>query len=1033
MPQLNLKPTHKLITNYYKALAESGQLSLLHEGAVAPHFAVLLRACAAPLGWTLQEQYPLPRPGQHPIRLDGALLDAFSLRHGVWEAKDRDDDLEQEARAKFRAGYPQDNILFQNPTRALLYQDGRVAFDGDITDPEQLVAALKQFFAYEPPHYEQWQEAVAEFKDKVPELAQSLLALIEKERRENKRFVAAFDDFAEMARQAINPNIATQAVEEMLIQHLLTERIFRRVFNNPDFAQRNVIAREIERVITALTSRSFSREAFLGRLDRFYGAIEATAATISDYREKQSFLNTVYEQFFQGFSVKVADTHGIVYTPQAIVDFMVRSVDDILRREFGKADGLASPGVAILDPFVGTGNFILRVMRQMPRSRLAEKYRADLFCNEVMLLPYYIASMNIEHEYYELTGEYEPFEGLSLVDTFELAESRQLPLFVKENTQRVQRQKDAPIFVVIGNPPYNAHQVNENDNRKNRAYPVIDGRVAKTYAADSRATNKNALSDPYVKAFRWAADRIGDEGVVAFVTNNGFLDGIAFDGMRDHLARDFDALYVLDLGGNVRRNPKLSGTTHNVFGIQVGVSVILLIRRGQGQRAGRVYYARTDETARREEKYAYLEAAEDWRGVEWREMQPDKRHSWLTEGMQGDYESFLPLGSKETKADATLPSVFALFGNGVKTNRDTWAYSFNREALADNVRRMIDFYNEHVHRRQHVPGNIDPDSFVVYDDREISWSEGLKMNLSRGMLASIDLKKIRKGLYRPFVSQYLYFDRQFVERVYQFPRFLPKGESEENAVICVPGSGNRMDFACLISAGIVPLDLAFEKAQCFPFYTYDEDGRDVGIANRRENITDWALARFRQIYGDETISKWDVFHYTYGLLHHPTYRERYAANLRRELPRIPFVRDFQALAEAGARLAELHVHYEQQPEYPLQRIENPDARLNWRVTKMKLSKDRTQLVYNDFLTLGGIPPQVYDYRLGNRSALEWVIDQYRVTTDKRSGITNDPNRADDPQYIVRLIGQVVAVSVETAVIVAGLPALEIIGGEGNGV
>ncbi len=308
MPVLNLKPTHKIVTNYYKALAQSGQLSLLHEGAVAPHFAALLRACAAPLGWSLQEQYSLPRKGQHPIRLDGALLDPFSLRHGVWEAKDRDDDLEKEARAKFKQGYPTDNILFQSPARALLYQDGRVVADEDITDPERLVEVLKLFFGYEPPAFVEWERAVAEFKDRVPELAQSLLALIEKERKENKRFVAAFDDFAEVARQAVNPNISVQAVEEMLIQHLLTERIFRKVFNNPDFGQRNVIAREIEKVIEALTSRSFSRTAFLGRLDRFYGAIETTAATIDNYREKQTFLNTVYEQFFQGFSVKVADT-----------------------------------------------------------------------------------------------------------------------------------------------------------------------------------------------------------------------------------------------------------------------------------------------------------------------------------------------------------------------------------------------------------------------------------------------------------------------------------------------------------------------------------------------------------------------------------------------------------------------------------------------------------------------------------------------------------------------------------------------------
>ena len=372
-------------------------------------------------------------------------------------------------------------------------QNGSVIADEDITKPHNLVAILKLFCKYQPPAFAQWDVAVAEFKERVPELAQSLLALIETERRQNKAFRDALVNFKELMRQAINPNLSDQAVEEMLIQHLLTERIFRKVFDNPDFAQRNIIAREIEKVINALTSCHFSRAGFLGNLDRFYGAIETTAATIEDYSEKQDFLNTVYEKFFQGFSVKVADTHGIVYTPQPIVDFMVRSVDDILRREFGKAEGLASDGVAILGPFVGTGNFILRVMRQMPKSKLPHKYAQELFCNEVMLLPYYIASMNIEHEYYELTGRYEPFEGISLVDTFELAEGRQMPLFAPENTQRVIRQKNTPIFVIIGNPPYNAWQVNENDNSKNRKYPVLDGRVAETYVKDSDATLNNAL------------------------------------------------------------------------------------------------------------------------------------------------------------------------------------------------------------------------------------------------------------------------------------------------------------------------------------------------------------------------------------------------------------------------------------------------------------------------------------------------------------------------------------------------------------
>jgi predicted helicase len=577
MPYLNLKANSQPVQTFYREIKEKQQLSFLHEGAVAPHFSKLLQYCGRQFNWTLIEQYPIARLGRHPLKADGALLDEFKLVHGLWEAKDTQDDLPTEAKKKFQADYPPDNILFQAPDRAILYQNGSQVIDADITKPPELIDTLKLFFEYQPPAYEQWELAVDEFRDKVPELARSLLHLIEEERKYNKRFVQALDDFTELVRQAINPNIALSAVEEMLIQHLLTERIFRRVFDNPDFANRNIIAVEIEKVIQALTSRHFSRSDFLSKLDRFYGAIETTAATIDDFAQKQDFLNTVYEKFFQGFSIKVADTHGIVYTPQPIVEFMVRSVDDILQKEFHKS--LGHRDVHILDPFVGTGNFILRIMQHIPKTLLPHKYTHELHCNEVMLLPYYIAAMNIEHAYFELTGQYQPFEGICMVDTFELAEGKQMSMFAKGNTERVERQKQAPIFVIIGNPPYNAHQVNENDNSKNRKYPYLDRRVAETYAKDSAATNKNALSDVYVKAIRWATDRIGDEGIVAFVTNNSFVDQIAFDGMRKHLEQDFDDIYILDLGGNVRKNPKLSGTTHNVFGIQVGVSINIFVRK----------------------------------------------------------------------------------------------------------------------------------------------------------------------------------------------------------------------------------------------------------------------------------------------------------------------------------------------------------------------------------------------------------------------------------------------------------------------
>ena len=555
--------------------------------------------------WTLAEKSPLKR-GQRTIYPDGALFDNFRLVMGTGKQKiPRTILLRRSGRNS--QGYPRDNILFQAPERAILWQNGNQILDEDITEPGRLIEVLKAFFAYQPPAFERWERAVEEFKAVIPELAAGVLKLIEAERTTNRKFIQAFEGFMALCREAINPNLSTQAVEEMLIQHLLTERIFRRVFNNPDFAERNIIAREIEKIIQVLTASYFSRQDFLRSLDRFYGALEATADTIDDYSQKQTFLNTVYEKFFQGFSVKVADTHGIVYTPQPIVDFMVRSVEDILQREFGRS--LSSKGVHILDPFVGTGNFIMRIMREMKKTALEYKFKNEIHCNEVMLLPYYIASMNIEHEYYELTGSYEPFEGICLVDTFELAEDKQISLFTTENTQRVNRQRNTPIFVIIGNPPYNAGQINENDNNKNRKYPTIDNRVSETYGKDSTATLVRKLNDPYVKAIRWASDRIGNEGIVAFVTNNSFVNEITFDGMRRHLEQDFNTIYVLDLGGNVRKNPKLSGTTHNVFGIQVGVSINLFVKKQNGlsKRDTKIYYATTDQYWRKGQKYEFLD------------------------------------------------------------------------------------------------------------------------------------------------------------------------------------------------------------------------------------------------------------------------------------------------------------------------------------------------------------------------------------------------------------------------------------------
>ena len=1020
MTNLNLRSTHKIIRDYYNALDQFDRVSATHEGAVRSAFQSLLQGCARQFDWTLVPEHSMTVHQNRWIVVDGALMDNFRLTHGYWEAKDEDDDLPSEVVRKFEKGYPRDNILFQEPHRAILWQNEQQRLDANLRNPEELIGTLETFFSHRPPEYTEWEEAVSEFRDRVPALGQGLAERIHGERETNRAFITAFADFHAKCRQSINPNLSEAAVEEMLIQHLLTERIFRTVFDNQDFTRRNVIANEIEKVIDALTSQSFSRHDFLSQLDPFYVAIERTAATIDDFSQKQGFLNTVYEQFFQGFSVRVADTHGIVYTPQPIVDFMVRSVEEILQTEFNRS--LSNSGVHIIDPFVGTGNFIVRTMREIRRTALTEKYTAELHCNEVMLLPYYIASMNIEHEFYEATGRYQPFEGICLVDTFELAEDRQLLLLTPENTRRVESQKETPMFVIIGNPPYNVGQINENDNNKNRKYETMDARVKETYAKDSAATLKNKLSDPYVKAVSWASDRIGEEGIVAFVTNNGFLDGVAFDGMRKHLTDDFDTIYIIDLSGNVRKNPKLSGRIHNVFGIQVGVSINFFIKRRDSVNAhAEIFYARVDEFWRKEDKYRYLDSKEHYRNIEWQLITPDRRYTWLTEGLRAEFETFIPMGTKEAKVarGEAIDVIFKTYSLGVSTNRDAWVYNFDRSTLIENMSRMIDTYNDQVFRWEHRGNqNTRVDDFVAYNDTKIKWSYMLKQKLKARRITAFSDGKVRKSQYRPFTQSNLYFDRIMNDAVSMFPYIFPTPETEKkNRVIWLKVGTEWPMFALMTNK--LPNLLPQGGSQCFPFCTYDEDGR-----NRRENITDWALAQFRAYYGDKTIGKWDIFHYAYGLLHHPIYRERYQANLKRDLPHLPYTPDFWEFAKAGKRLGEIHIGYEDVEEYPLRFVETPDTPLDWRVEKMRLSKNKAQIKYNDFLTIDGIPAKAFEYRLGNRSALEWVIDQYRVKTDeKRSGIVNDPNRADDPEYIVRLIGKVIAVSLETVGIVEGLPEL----------
>ena len=783
----------------------------------------------------------------------------------------------------------------------------------------------------------------------------------------------------------------------------------------------------MEKVIDALVSKAFNRHEFLKRLDPFYLAIESAARTITDFSEKQHFLNAVYERFFQGYSVKAADTLGIVYTPQEIVDFMCASVEQVLKEEFGKQ--LSDPGVNILDPCTGTGNFVVNLLRRIPKRDLRRVYTEQLFANEVMLLAYYIAALNIEHAYYERTGEYEPFDGLCFVDTLELAEDneRQFAFMTEENTSRVERQKAAPITVIIGNPPYNAGQINENDNNKNRKYKVIENQIRDTYAKDSRASHKKKLYDPYVKFFCWAVDRLEKrDGIVCFVTNNSFVEGIAFDGMRKRLLEDFTKIYHVDLYGNSRKSSKGG----NVFGIRVGVGITVAIRKAQHANSDLLYH-RTPEDWGKEEKLSWLAKKQNVVAVEWQGLRPDENHTWLIPTDADEFATFLPMGTRETKSQRGLDarSIFKSFSLGVATNRDQWVYDFSEESLALKLEGFIKNYNYEVFRlsqESSTPSSLD--DFINNDPTFLKWTDRLKEALKAERTLKYDEHQIRRALYRPFTKMCLYFDSLLNQRQYQLPKYFPTEATEygklsghaekEILVICLTGIGSEKPFMVLVGNQLFDLHLVGAGAgtQCFPFYVYDKDG-----TNRRENITDWSLKQFQDHYHNPHITKWDIFYYVYSLLHHPGYREKFADNLKRELPRIPFAPDFQAFAFAGKELARLHLEYEALKPYDLQWIESDAVPLSYRVERMKLSKDKTALIVNDSLTLAGIPPDVFAYRLGNRSALEWVIDQYRIKTDKRSGIRSDPNRLDDEEYIVRLVGQVVRVSLETVSIVRSLP------------
>jgi predicted helicase len=1004
MPSRNpgITPGHPLLKEYARSLAEIQAQGYSHELALRPAFQNLLTDAARLYGWTFISE-PTVRVGNRTIRPDGLVRDGNNFPRGYWEAKDSKDKLEREIDRKLRNDYPAQNTIFEDTQRAILYQGRQPVLKADLSDTRELSDLLFRFFSHTEPEIRRFEEAVEEFKIRIPQLAHGLADKIKEAHEAQGKFEKAFLEFFELCQRSLNPNIRRDAVDEMLVQHLLTERLFRTIFDNSEFTRRNVIAVELERVIAALVSDSFSRTEYLRSLDPFYLAMESAARTIADFGEKQHFLNSVYERFFQGYSVKVADTHGIVYTPQQIVRFMCAAVESVLKNDFGLA--LSSPDVNVLDPCTGTGNFVVNILERIADRDLARVYRSQLFANEVMLMPYYIASLNIEHAYHERTGRYDPFDGLCFTDTLDLADVPQMSFFSEKNSERVTRERGAKITVIIGNPPYNMGQLNENDNNKNRRYDEVDKRIRETYSKDSRATLKNKLSDAYVKFFRWATDRLdGNDGVVCFISNNSFVDQYAFDGMRKHLMRDFTHIDHLDLHGNTRKNAKLSGTTHNVFGIQVGVGITIAVRKRGGQK--RLRYHRVPEFWRKEEKLAWLSEGK----IPWETLAPDPRFTWLPSENAEQFYELTP-----------IEHFFDIHSLGAASNRDEWVYDFDAQSLAEKVKRLIKNYNLEVARFQaEDPPPEDTDGFVNAAPDFMKWTDRLKASLEAGNRLKFNAALIRRCLYRPFSAQHLYFDPLLVHRRYRQHELFPTPESEkENRAIALTNQGSEKPFFPIIVSSLCDLHLvgAGAGSQCFPYYAYSSDGKQ-----KRDAITDSAVADFRKRYKDGGITKWDIFYYIYGVLHHPLYQSSFAGALKRDLPRIPFAPSFRAFSKAGAKLAELHLGYEELEPWALEWVQNASERLSYRVgEKMQLNKTKDALWVNASLTLAGIPSEAFNYRMGSRSPLEWVIDQYHVSEDDLSGIRFDPNRKADQEYVVRLIGQVVRLSVESSKIAASLP------------
>jgi predicted helicase len=909
-------------------------------------------------------------------------------------------------------------------------------------------------------HWEEWADDIARIARTHIDRITGIL-----ENPENAKEQAAFKAFAEELRDDLNDSISDTEIIEMLAQHLITQPVFDSLFSGYSFASQNPISQAMQGVLDVLHEHRLEKET--GTLEAFYESVRMRADGIENAEGKQKIVVELYDKFFSNAFPKMTQRLGIVYTPVEVVDFILHSVNHLLKTEFGQT--LGSKGVHIIDPFTGTGTFITRLLQSglIQPEELEHKYRHEIHANEIVLLAYYIAAINIEATYHDLTGgEYVPFEGICLTDTFQLYEKEDMiSALLADNSDRRKRQKELDIRVIVGNPPYSVGQESANDNNANVGYPGLDECIRRTYAARTQATNKNSLYNSYIRAIRWASDRVGTSGVIGFVTNAGFVDANSTDGLRKCLAEEFSSIYVFHLRGNGRTSgERRRKEGHPLFAAHGGkggslapIAITFLVKNPPGREKCQIHFHDIGDYLTRKEKLQKITEFQSIANIEasqgWQVITPDEHGDWLKQ-RDDSFSEFIVMGDKDGVEPKKL---FANYSSGVKTQRDAWCFNASKSALAANMERMISFYNQETERFAQAHPGLDRkgledvlDGSIDTDPSRISWTRALKQDCVRTRHYVYNPDGLTSSLYRPFTKQWLYFNRRFNEMVYQMPRIFPDTTAENRMIMIKqrwPGEGQ---LALMVNA--IPELQTDGGTQCFPLYLFEEPPKPTqpGLFDdepppptRCDAITDEGLVHFQSAYPGEKLTKEDLFYYVYGLLHSPDYRAAYADNLGKELPRIPRVKTaqaFWAFSKAGRALADLHLNYETVEPHPVELVASgalSDAA--YRVEKMRYGKakvdgksvdDKTTLIYNDHITLRGIPLEAYDYVVNGKSALDWVVERQCVKTDKDSGIINDANAwavetMGNPKYPLELFMRVITVSLETQKIVKSLPGLDL--------